>query len=1087
MGSDSTQRGRFGYGFLLKVLGVDAHEARLVFPLLLHNFFLGVGIAFLFTSSSAVFLHSFEGKDLALAFVVAGILMLGVARAYAHFEHKFKLQTYLPAVVLAIALIVLLVRLAGYVIDHAVMAFAMLVAYRIVYLLANLEFWGFASLIFNVRQSKRLFGLIGSGAIPAKMLGYLAVALLSKSVELENLLYVSVVAFLASFLILRRLLAKPEAKASLNHEHPKHAHKTSPDSFLLRIFGNKFILALSVFAFLSAIVMGMVDFSFYGKVKHHYHDSHDLAAFLGTFMMLAMGITFTLKLLMSGKLINRLGVKGVLISLPIALMIPSAILLLPLDFSADEKNMLWFFSMLYLFRDVLKYSLLDPLFLALFQPMDAHSRLKGHTIVKGFIDPLGLILIGGLLYLGEHNFAHSMYFLLAGGIVIVSVPWLWSCWHLNKEGLKVLKGSLRKRFLDGQSLPFVGKTIAELLTEKLNKGTASEGIYALRMLENNPHADYKKLLNVALRSPWPDLQLYALQMLEGQEAILSTTQLAHLAMQGENEDLQALATKLLLKSLEGRDRFDFWLNHENDAIKKGAIAGLIGNSNTEAAQMGLTLMQQMIASEVVAEQIMGLWLMGETKQKSLSASIPRLLQAAAPDVVNSAIQVSGKLEIVESLPILIQLLRNPRHRGETIDALQCFPLEAVLAASALHPEFLPLICKVAGWHASNEAIDFLLDQLNEASRDLQREALDALTKMDFHDTQRPELKAHFIQLHHQLAADLQQYNLFWEEKEETIAAALEVELHALVDQMMMTLAMQYDRSLMMRARQGIRFKGHEYRAGALEILDQVLPRAQSIKLMPLLEQLYLNRRSPSTKPKGKKSILEACRNILKQGSAIRNAWTICIAAEFYRLNEGNIDSVLLNNSMREKTPFLTEYAYWLQTNFDITLENYPMNALKTSLDSFSPIEIVLMLKASSIFSGTPDNILAEVAAIANAERITSGDVLFKKGDPGDCLYVIAEGSISIGDGSTEFAKLGKNDFFGELALVETEPRSADAVGLTDCLLLRIDQDDFYELIEDRIEVARGILVILAQRLRKQNDQLHKLENKLAQNVGNNQG
>ena len=70
--------------------------------------------------------------------------------------------------------------------------------------------------------------------------------------------------------------------------------------------------------------------------------------------------------------------------------------------------------------------------------------------------------------------------------------------------------------------------------------------------------------------------------------------------------------------------------------------------------------------------------------------------------------------------------------------------------------------------------------------------------------------------------------------------------------------------------------------------------------------------------------------------------------------------------------------------------------------------------------------------------------------------------------------MGKNDFSGELALVETEPRSADAVAATDCLLLRIDQDDFYELIEDRTEVARGILVILAQRLRRQNEIIRQL-------------
>ena len=264
---------------LLQLLGVEKHEAPLVFPLLLHNFFLGVGIAFLFTSSSAVFLHTFEAEYLALAFVAAGALMLVAARVYAHFEHKMRLQSYLPAVVLALAVTVIVVRLAGYVVNHAILAFAMLIAYRMVYMLANLEFWGLTSLVFNVRQSKRLFGLIGSGDIPAKMLGYLSVSLLAEKIELENMLFVSAAAFLASFFLVQRVLGNPYAQAMLNRHSQQHIHHSekSPDTFLLKIFGNKFILALSIFALLSAIVMGMVDFSFYGKVKHHYNNDHELA------------------------------------------------------------------------------------------------------------------------------------------------------------------------------------------------------------------------------------------------------------------------------------------------------------------------------------------------------------------------------------------------------------------------------------------------------------------------------------------------------------------------------------------------------------------------------------------------------------------------------------------------------------------------------------------------------------------------------------------------------------------------------------------------------------------------------------------
>jgi CRP-like cAMP-binding protein len=91
------------------------------------------------------------------------------------------------------------------------------------------------------------------------------------------------------------------------------------------------------------------------------------------------------------------------------------------------------------------------------------------------------------------------------------------------------------------------------------------------------------------------------------------------------------------------------------------------------------------------------------------------------------------------------------------------------------------------------------------------------------------------------------------------------------------------------------------------------------------------------------------------------------------------------------------------------------------------------------------------------------------------MYILVEGSVSIQQNGQHLASLGKNDFFGELSLLETEVRSADAVTTSESLLLRIDQDDFFELIGDRAEVMRAILVTLAQRIRRQNTLIESLK------------
>jgi hypothetical protein len=74
----------------------------------------------------------------------------------------------------------------------------MIAWFNMLYLLNNLEFWGITSLLFDVRQSKRLFGLISSGDIPAKFVGYTMALLLVSYIGTANLLWVGFFCMLAS-------------------------------------------------------------------------------------------------------------------------------------------------------------------------------------------------------------------------------------------------------------------------------------------------------------------------------------------------------------------------------------------------------------------------------------------------------------------------------------------------------------------------------------------------------------------------------------------------------------------------------------------------------------------------------------------------------------------------------------------------------------------------------------------------------------------------------------------------------------------------------------------------------------------------
>lgn len=133
------------------------------------------------------------------------------------------------------------------------------------------------------------------------------------------------------------------------------------------------------------------------------------------------------------------------------------------------------------------------------------------------------------------------------------------------------------------------------------------------------------------------------------------------------------------------------------------------------------------------------------------------------------------------------------------------------------------------------------------------------------------------------------------------------------------------------------------------------------------------------------------------------------------------------------------------------------------------IEKVLLLKSLSIFSETPETILAELAPLMQEEEVEQGEIVFNEGETGDCMYIIYSGQVQIHKGKTVLAILGEKEVFGELSLLDAETRSASATAASDSFLFKIDQEPFYELIESRPEVAMGFIKILCKRLRKQNE------------------
>jgi CRP-like cAMP-binding protein len=92
--------------------------------------------------------------------------------------------------------------------------------------------------------------------------------------------------------------------------------------------------------------------------------------------------------------------------------------------------------------------------------------------------------------------------------------------------------------------------------------------------------------------------------------------------------------------------------------------------------------------------------------------------------------------------------------------------------------------------------------------------------------------------------------------------------------------------------------------------------------------------------------------------------------------------------------------------------------------------------------------------------------VFSAGDEGDCIYVVVSGSVALRQDDRLLESVGPSGIFGELALIDREPRSATAVSETDTELVSIDKRRFWFLVQETPYFAEVVMRTMADRLRR---------------------
>ena len=135
------------------------------------------------------------------------------------------------------------------------------------------------------------------------------------------------------------------------------------------------------------------------------------------------------------------------------------------------------------------------------------------------------------------------------------------------------------------------------------------------------------------------------------------------------------------------------------------------------------------------------------------------------------------------------------------------------------------------------------------------------------------------------------------------------------------------------------------------------------------------------------------------------------------------------------------------------------------------VEKVIALKNVELFKDIPGEVLADIAFLLDEVNYEEGSYVVYEGELGKELFVIVEGQVDVVVGGKPVNRLFAGQYFGEMAIIDSQPRSASIVARNEIILLKIDKDDFYEILQQRNEVAIGIIKVLSDRIRNCNKAL----------------
>jgi len=911
--------------------------------------------------------------------------------------------------------------------------------------LLMVQSWAVVTEVLDVRSAKRLLPIVGNAAGMAWALGGFAVPGLVLLIGTADLLFLAAALFATAAFLVRLLVRK-----DLGGQAARGARGTTLWAGArggLRFVRSEAVLrVLAVITVLGLLIELVLDYQILAAAQIYFATEPDrIASFMGTFYGVTGALALLAPITFSVRVLSRFG------SARSSLVEPSLVLIGSLAFLA-------------------KQALSSPARAQIQTVISPIRRAQAGALLKGVLAPLFYAAGAAALKLLPEDL--DIKWLSIASALLTAAAVLVVAQRLRRAYVSALRRSVDQRQLDLGAARERGAAILDdeqisMFVDEVRDDDPDRAAFSVSLLAAADPVRARGPLVEALEHSADKVKCAALRSLAQVGQPEDAVAIAIVLAKGPGGDVERICLRTLA-AIGAHDALDEVRARTDDpsahvrALARACMArALLAHSDREGAvaadladaEQAIESFRALLASEEEEERAAAARAMGETHlcEPVLDEAFAKLLSDPSLPVRNAAIQAAGNLCHPELITAVVSAFANAETApaafgafaamGEDMDQM-IEPIEQALDDAPDEVVGRVAAALAAGIGPNGDAL--LSELLAHEHRVIRYRAARALTARS-HSTnwQPPPRELVRTAVRDELQTGYGYYALLTgiaqtdgvadfdiEPEYEPIATEIRVRIRQTEQRMFGLLSLTANPRLVRSAWSKLRGGKAKEAASAVELLENALDSDLARLVIPFFEPRPLRLRLREVRgefPNAESYIDDPLAGLM----SLPDQHLKCCAVLVYR------DRIA------------AEYP-------EVLAEVEPMLPL---------MQRVQFLRRVPLFSELSGEDLMQVAQIAEQTEFPADHVIFHKDDPGDVLYLIMRGRVSVRDGDREIVALGSKEFFGELAVLDDEPRSASAVCVEDTALLSIAEADLEELMERRPAIAREIIRVLTRRLR----------------------